>query len=53
VVRRHDAPRLDDDVGGCGPIGEPARIRANFLLVVETLFPERVVEVERELRKAR
>ncbi len=35
------------------PIGEPARIRANFLLVVETLFPDSVDQVERELPKGK
>jgi hypothetical protein len=35
------------------PIGEPGRIRRNFLVVVETLFPERVDQVERELRRSR
>ena len=31
------------------PIGEPRRIRANFLVVVERLFPESVDTVERQL----
>lgn len=35
------------------PIGEPGRIRANFLVVVERLFPDSVESVERELRKRR
>jgi hypothetical protein len=35
------------------PIGEPSRIRQNFLMVVERLSPESVVEVERELQERR
>jgi len=35
------------------PIGEPRRIRANFLVVVEALFPEQVDRVERELPRSR
>jgi hypothetical protein len=35
------------------PIGEPGRIRGNFLVVVERLFPDSVESVERELRKRR
>jgi hypothetical protein len=33
------------------PIGEPGRIRDNFLVVIERLFPERVDSVARELRR--
>jgi hypothetical protein len=33
------------------PIGDPARIRANFLAVVERLFPDSVEAVARELRQ--
>jgi Nucleotidyltransferase of unknown function (DUF6036) len=35
------------------PIGDPARIRGNFLAVVERLFPDSVEGVTRELRKKR
>jgi hypothetical protein len=35
------------------PIGDPARIRGNFLAVVERLFPDSVEAVARELRKKR
>ncbi len=35
------------------PIGDPVRIRRNFLVVVERLFPDSVYEVERELRRRR
>jgi hypothetical protein len=33
------------------PIGEPGRIRDNFLVVIERLFPERVDSVARQLRR--
>jgi hypothetical protein len=33
------------------PIGDPVRIRGNFLVVVERLFPDSVDSVPRELRK--
>jgi Nucleotidyltransferase of unknown function (DUF6036) len=33
------------------PIGDPGRIRANFLVVVERLFPESVDTVERQLKR--
>ena len=32
------------------PIGPPARIRQNFLLVIEHLFPTEVDQVERRIR---
>lgn len=32
------------------PIGDPRRIRQNFLLVIEQLFPDAVDDVERRLR---
>jgi len=35
------------------PIGEPRRIRQNFLLVIEQRFPEAVDDVERRLRAVR
>ena len=35
------------------PIGEPGRMRGNFLTVVERLFPGSVDAVERELGKGR
>jgi hypothetical protein len=35
------------------PIGDPARIRGNFLAVVELLFPDSVEAVSRRLRKKR
>lgn len=35
------------------PIGDPARIRGNFLAVVERLFPDSVETVARELRRKR
>ena len=35
------------------PIGDPARIRGNFLVVVEQLFPDSVTSVAAELRKKR
>jgi hypothetical protein len=35
------------------PIGDPARMRGNFLTVVERLFPGSVDAVERELGKGR
>jgi hypothetical protein len=35
------------------PIGDPARIRGNFLVVVERLFPDAVDTVARQLRKRR
>ena len=41
---------VDRFVNEMSPIGHPARIRRNFLTVVEALFPDRVDEVERRLR---
>jgi hypothetical protein len=35
------------------PIGDPARIRGNFLVVVERLFPDSVDVIARELRSKR
>ena len=35
------------------PIGDPARIRANFLVVVERLFPDSVDAVDKRLLKRR
>lgn len=35
------------------PIGDPARIRANFLVVVEQLFPDSVAAVAKRLSKRR
>jgi len=35
------------------PIGDPARIMGNFLVVVEQLFPDSVTSVAAELRKKR
>jgi hypothetical protein len=35
------------------PIGEPTRIRNNFLVVVERLFPDAVETVARQLRRRR
>lgn len=35
------------------PIGDPRRIRQNFLLVIEHLFPDDVEEVEQRLRAVR
>lgn len=42
--------RFEDEMT---PIGDPARIRGNFLAVVERLFPDSVEAVARELRKKR
>lgn len=35
------------------PVGEPDRIRGNFLVVVERLFPDSVDTVEKRLLKRR
>jgi hypothetical protein len=39
--------------GEMTPIGDPARIRANFLVVVEQLFPDSVDAVSKRLSKPR
>jgi hypothetical protein len=35
------------------PIGDPARIQANFLVVVEQLFPDSVAAAAKRLSKRR
>jgi hypothetical protein len=40
--------RFEDEMA---PIGEPLRIRGNFLVVIEKLFPDSVTAVARTLRK--
>ena len=56
IAEIHAHSRLDLDVivrrfrDEMTPIGDPARIRDNFLLVVERLFPDAVERVAKELR---
>jgi hypothetical protein len=56
-IHAHSPLDLDTLVGRSQdemtPIGDPARIRGNVLSVVERLFPDRVEDVERRLRKPR
>ena len=41
---------VDRFINEMSPVGPPARIRGNFLSVIEALFPEQVDDVERRLR---
>jgi hypothetical protein len=43
--------RYEKEMGAI--IGDPARLRGNFLAVIERLFPEQVGGIERRLRSAR
>jgi hypothetical protein len=56
-IHAHSALDLDTLVGRfrheMTPVGDPARIRGNILAVVERLFPDRVGDVARRLRKPR
>ena len=44
---------VDRFINEMSPIGDPTRIRGNFLIVIESLFPEQVDAVERRLRARR
>jgi len=59
IAEIHAHARLDLDVlvrrfrEEMAPIGDPARIRRNLLVVVERLFPDAADALESELRKRR